>query len=76
MKHQSPKSAETQCELILGRLVRSRGRWVPLPELSRVSGSYAVHSRISDLRAMGCAIPRPLLTRKGRTVCSAYRLDS
>jgi hypothetical protein len=73
--HPSKPTADTQCSRILDRLERAKGRWVSLPELSRISGAYAVHSRISDLRARGHAIPRPRLKHKGRTICSAYRLD-
>lgn len=74
-RHPDPENSDTQCGAILRRLKRARGRWVSLPELMRVSGAYAVHSRISDLRGDGWQIPRPLLTRKGRTTCSAYRLE-
>jgi len=75
MNHPSPKVKETQCSVILARLKRARGRWVPMPELARVSGAYAVHSRISDLRERGHAIPRPRIERRGRMLLSAYRLD-
>jgi hypothetical protein len=74
-KHPEPDVAETQCELILARLEKARGRWVMMPELSRVSGSYVVHSRIADLRAQGHPIPRPKLWRVGRHMCSAYRIE-
>jgi hypothetical protein len=75
VKHPHPKAAETQCEAILARLERARGKYVSLPELARVSGAYAVHSRISDLRAWGHDIPRPRLTRRGRVVKSEYCLN-
>ena len=43
----------TQCQAILAELARRHGQWVPMPELAHVSGAYAVHSRISDLRDGG-----------------------
>jgi hypothetical protein len=73
-RHTSEEAGETQCGAILCRLERARGRWVPMPELARVSGAYAVHSRISELRAKGHPIPRPRIERRGRTILTAYRL--
>lgn len=73
--HPEPTEGETQCAAILRRLIEAKGEWVEMPELARVSGAYAVHSRIADLRKAGWPIPPPKLTRKGRTVCSYYRLD-
>lgn len=46
----------TQNQLVLAELVRRHGQWVPMPELAAASGAYAVHSRISDLRAAGLEI--------------------
>lgn len=63
----------TQAQCILRELDRRRGQWVSLPELCRVSGAYAVHSRISDLRQLGHAIEHRC-GRAGRTVLSWYRL--
>lgn len=40
----------SQCDRILARLNVKLGEWVAMPELSRLSGSLNVHSRISDLR--------------------------
>lgn len=63
----------SQCDAILARLRERAGAWVQMPELCRVSGAYAVHSRISDLRARGHEIEQRS-KRAGRTVQSAYRL--
>lgn len=63
----------TQAQCILSELERCPGRWVSLPDLCRVSGAYAVHSRISDLRALGHSIENKC-GRVGRTVTSWYRL--
>lgn len=43
----------TQCALILTALQQRVGEWVPMPELYQLSGAWAVHSRISDLRRAG-----------------------
>jgi hypothetical protein len=72
--HPNPPEGESQCAAILRRLMEARGEWVEMPELARVSGAYAVHSRIADLRKQGWNIPAPRIRRRGRTVCSAYRL--
>lgn len=73
--HSSAEAGATQCEAILARLIEARGEWVPMPELCRISGAYAVHSRISDLRARGFSIPAPRLSRRNRTVRSEYRIE-
>lgn len=63
----------TQNERCLNRLIESRGRWVPMPELARVMGGYAVHSRISDLRADGHIIDQMIKRTSGSTH-SFYKL--
>lgn len=64
----------TQVSLILRELARRHGQWVPMPDLSEVSGAYAVHSRIADLRQSGHVIEvRVEGTRPRR---SYYRLTS
>ena len=69
----SERGGESQCSAILHCLELHRGKWVPLPELVRVSGAYAVHSRISDLRDAGHHIVHRN-ERSGRTVKSFYLL--
>lgn len=69
--HPSATSGATQNERIL--TVLESGEWVAMPDLCRASGSYNVHSRISDLRKNGHDIEHRQ-KRDGRTVCSEYRL--
>lgn len=47
--------------------------WVEMPDLWRVSGAMAVHSRIADLRKAGMNIENKREVR-GRIVHSFYRL--
>lgn len=42
----------SQCEKIADVLRARCGEWVPMPDLWRASGAFAVHSRISDLRKL------------------------
>jgi hypothetical protein len=72
-----------EVEKILARLQESPGEWVAMPELYRVSGAFAVHSRISDLRKRGHVIEQwneweDLGGRRaeggGRICKSSYRL--
>jgi hypothetical protein len=63
----------SQCDKVLARLEDSAGAWVSLPELVRVSGAYAVHSRVSDLRRRGYSIEQASEHRDG-LVHSSYRL--
>jgi hypothetical protein len=64
----------TQSELILAELIQHHGRWVEMPHLAAVSGAYAVHSRIADLRADGHQIEVKIEGVRPRK--SAYRLVS
>lgn len=63
----------TQAAQILARLMESRGEWVPMPELAALSGAYAVHSRVSELRERGYHIQCKVVTCK-RSKRSFYRL--
>ena len=67
--HTSPTAGGTQCELILAAL--ESGEWVPMPTLALVSGSFNVHSRISDLRKSGHAIEHRN-EHDGRRIKSEY----
>lgn len=73
--HPILSTGATQCEQILARLELSPGGWVAMPELARLSGAYAVHSRVSDLRRNGHAIEHRN-ERHGRRCLSFYRLPA
>lgn len=62
----------SQCRAILAELERNVGQWVPMPRLVAASGAYAVHSRISELRAAGHVIETRV--QIGRPTHSFYRL--
>ncbi|MEM1083250.1 MAG: hypothetical protein AAGI48_03945 [Verrucomicrobiota bacterium] len=62
-----------QCDLILERLRQANGKRVPMPELGDLSGSRAVSTRISNLRAEGHNI-KCHMERKGRASHSSYQL--
>lgn len=70
--YQHTESGRSQSERILAHLRLAAG-WVHLPDLVRVSGGYAVHSRIADLRKRGYVIEQESVHR-GRAVHSFYRL--
>ena len=57
--------ASTECAVADG--------WVTLPQLVAISGGYAVHSRIADLRKRGYDIEQTSVRRAGK-VHSFYRL--
>jgi hypothetical protein len=46
-----------------------------MPDLARIAGGYAVHSRIAELRKRGRRI-ESMQERCGRKVWSYYRLES
>jgi biotin operon repressor len=73
MNHPSLTAGTSQCSAILELLTASNGRWVPMIDLHRVSGSMAVHSRISDLRERGHDIQQRS-ERVGKSVRSYYSL--
>lgn len=66
----------TQRELVLIELQKNAGEWVPMPQLVRASGAYAVHSRVSDLRSPrhGSHQIEHRNTWNDGVCCSEYRL--
>ena len=72
--HPSAIAGQSQADLILNELRRTPGEWQPMPLLARLSGAYAVHSRVADLRARGHRIEHRNL-RSGRAIHSFYRLS-
>lgn len=74
-QYEATGAGVSQADLILRRLIEARGEWVPMPELVRVSGAFAVHSRIADLRRAGWQIEQESVHRQ-RRVHSFYRLHS
>lgn len=46
----------SQCDKILAHLRGHTGQWVAMPDLVTESGSFNIHSRISDLRKRGYTI--------------------
>lgn len=47
---------DSQCSKIEAYLKEHPGEMVPMPQLYEVSGAFAVHSRIADLRRRGMKI--------------------
>ena len=74
-EHAATGAGLSQCDAILAALEYERGHWVPMPDLARIAGGYAVHSRIADLRKRGHRIGA-MQQRHGRKVWSYYRLES
>ena len=66
-------SQPSQAQKILDALLQCRGNWVAMPTLAMSSGAYAVHSRISELRADGLTIENKT-ENNGRTKASYYRI--
>jgi len=64
----------SQCDVILRRLQEAPESWVGALELHQLSGSLAVHSRISDLRGRGHDIQQRCEMAQGQTKHSYYRL--
>lgn len=58
---------------IFNHLAAHPGRWVGMPELVKLSGSYNVHSRVSDLRKRGVSI-ECRVDRTKRKAMSFYRI--
>ena len=72
--HTSTHTGTSQCAQILTLLKERHGQWVSVLKLASVSGSLAVHSRITDLRKRGHAIEQQS-HRSGRKIHSEYRLS-
>lgn len=65
----------TQADKVLDCLQANLGEWVAMPRLADVSGSYVIHSRISELRDRGCNIRNKTERVNGQTH-SFYRLEA
>jgi hypothetical protein len=65
---------QSQCAKIFARLVANLGEWVPMPELADLSGSYAVNSRVADLRKRGHKIEHKNEHQPNGSIHSFYRL--
>jgi len=74
-EHAATGAGLSQCARILAELENRRGQWVPMPDLARIAGGYAVHSRIADLRKRGYRISQ-MSDKRGRKVWSYYRLEA
>lgn len=72
-EHAASGAGTSQCAAILAYLNAAGGAWVAMPVLAKVSGAYAVHSRVAELRSRGHAIEQRS-KRDGRKVRSFYRL--
>lgn len=72
-----PNNNPSQADKILKRLQETPNEWVPMPELAQISGAYAVHSRITNLRKRKLTIPNrqePDLRGGSRKRLSYYKL--
>lgn len=48
--------APSQVDALIAALHAADGQWVGLPQLVDAVGGFAIHSRVSDARKMGCKI--------------------
>ena len=76
-EHAATGAGLSQCDRILAALESKRGHWVAMPDLARIAGGYAVHSRIAELRARGHVISQrsERCGERGRKILSFYRLE-
>ncbi len=66
----------SQRQRILDALEQAPDRWVAMTDLWRVSGAFAVHSRIADLRKLGHPIEHKNERPTSGAIRSFYRLRS
>ena len=64
----------SQADKILD-LLQSSLDWVGMPDLAQYSGSWNVHSRISDLRKRGCVISQKTERQPDGSNHSFYKLE-
>jgi hypothetical protein len=63
MKAGPPKSAKTQRDGILQRLIAEKGGWVPSPEIAALAQQY--NARVYELRRSGFCIENKSETNEG-----------
>ncbi len=77
--YEQPGAGVSQADRLFDALLRASTEcavadgWVTLPQLVAISGGYAVHSRVADLRKRGYDIEQTSVRRAGK-VHSFYRL--
>jgi len=64
----------SQASKILSVLMERRGEWVPMPDLWRASGAFAVHSRVADLRQAGHDVRQQSSVAPDGTCLSRYMI--
>ncbi|MCL5098508.1 MAG: helix-turn-helix domain-containing protein [Candidatus Omnitrophica bacterium] len=74
LEFRATQGGNSQCDRILARLRRSVGGWIPMPELWKASGAFAIHSRICDLRTRGFEIEHKNERQPDGRIQSFYRL--
>lgn len=67
-------TSTAQCSLVLAYLLRFKNKWIPMPELAKISGSLNVHSRIAEVRRRGHTILNRVTQGKHNVKCSEYKL--
>jgi len=73
-RNQQPSQAQAILERLQAAKPTDRDGWVPMPTLADVSGAYAVHSRIAELRGRGHHIENRIEQRADGIRMSWYRL--
>lgn len=63
----------SQVQRGLRHLLAHRGKWVPMPELERVSGAARFNSRASNIRDLGYVVENRR-KKVGRKMHSFYRI--
>lgn len=74
-QHAATGRGTSQCEKIAAMLIAKNNEWVPMPDLWKASGAFAVHSRIADLRKRGMSIAHRNERAQDGSIHSFYRLD-
>ena len=72
--HEPMNTRPSQAKLIHAALERKRGCWVSLLHLHHVSGAFAVHSRVAELRRRGYSIENRTERAEDGACESWYRL--
>ena len=74
LEFKAARAGESQCDKIAARLLQAPGNWVAMTDLWAVSGAFAVHSRIADLRRRGMNIEQRNERQPDGTIHSYYRI--
>ena len=72
IEHVVSQVAESQNDRLQAHFQACAGEWLAMPDLVRVVGAYAIHSRVAELRKRGMMIVNKRVREPGSRLCHSF----